>query len=380
MKIQLKSGLFEVLPFFLLSRILFFAILAITSSVSIERVPSREGVNFHLHLQEDFSKIKERVTKTLLSADSSWYLEISKYGYPEESSATASARHWVFFPAFPLIISSLAKITTSTLLPAIFINAVFFLVGLSVLSTYLSLSGFERGTRNFIIGCLCFHPYSYFFSTPHTEAGFFMLLVTSLFLASYRNSHLLLTGVLGFLLCYRPTGILIYPSLFLGAKNKRIFIVCSLFAVLGLSYYFYYLWQLTGSPFAWLVNQKVWGRGMGSYGLMGVLDEVRNIVLPWSFSFSHFLVTVLAICALSYFFFKKNFSFAFMILIPLLALLQTGTLLSVSRVMMPIFPVYIYLASVIKSEDARTMFLLSSAVVFGIMCLLYSLNVTIAMT
>lgn len=379
---NLSRPLTDVLPFFLISRAIFLLIVFFTSSVDAYRIPSREGGLFHLMLREEglFSPgtIKKFI-QTLLSADAAWYLEIARYGYPIFSGGV-EPQHWVFFPAFPMFVACVTKITGSYLLSALILNNLLFLLSLILLHAFLSQK-YTKDSVLFVVGLLCFYPTSYFFSTPHSESLFLFLLASVLYAISLQLHPLIVSLLLAMLFCTRPTGLLVFPGILLFMRESRIsfahmlliiFVSAALFSL-----YLIFLYMQTGDPFIWLNHQSVWGRG--EKGIGSIISDF-SFVAPWSFNLMHVGTALCVICAVGYFVYLKQFSFALMLCVPLVSCLLTGTFWSLTRIMMPVVPLCIFLQSVCRTQIVRLCTLLFLSSLFGLFCLLYALHVSIAMT
>lgn len=380
----------KVLAPFLLSRLLILSILLISASSGISTVPAREGHTIHLNLnttQQTETKLKH----ILLSADASWYSEIAQYGYPTKHHTTNDPAHWVFFPGFPILMHLANKISSSYIINAIILNNIFFLLGLMLLfrlsEQYFSTS---EQSQN-IIYLLCFHPLSYFFFTPHTESLFFVSLIGTIYFASKKTEDssleniCLTTILLSVCLLSRPTGLLILPGVlfFLWSRGYSLVKISSIIgiALLPLFAFFYYLYKISGSPLAWLTNQEAWGRTIGGSSLFEkfmLIFRETTLVAPWNFNLLHIIIIALTLISSYYLFKKKLFSFLLILLLPLLASLGTGSIMSISRIMMPVFPFYIGI-NLALNKTAYICFILCSAILLGILCLLYSLHVSMAM-
>ena len=376
-KISLLEKVLDILPFYLISRALFFLIIFLVGYAGYEVVPSREGGLFHVFPNP--GSFFEKLKRILLSADASWYMEIARYGYPE-NLGNGEPRHWVFFPAFPMVVAFFSLFTGSYLGSAIIINAIFFFLALFFLRLFLD-DCMDRDSIKFVIACVCLYPVSYFFSTPHSESLFFFLLILAFYLIKYEYLSILIALIFGFMLCTRPTGLLLVPALFFYMRERgHSFIKISLVnagAIFILFLYFAYLYQLTGDPLIWLNNQKAWGRGDGFMSL--ILSEFK-IFSAWSFDLMHVLALVFCLISALFFVSKKEISCFFMIIVPIVVCLKTGTLLSLSRIIMPIFPLFIYLAYVFKSPSSRLNVLIVLSALFSLMSFMYALHVSFAMT
>lgn len=374
---NIRDSLIEIFPEFILSRAIFFLILVCVSSIAIDKVPSREGGNLNLSVVDDFSYIFSKLKLILLSADSSWYLEIAKYSYPIDSVNTVYPRHWVFFPAFPILLSIFSKIIGSYLCSAILLNFILFWFGLSFINLYLKESNFSKLYRRSVISLFCFHPFSYFFSTVHTESLFLFALSGMFYFLNTKSHKVYLYIFLTLMLLSRPTGILLLPGVFYllckDRDSRKLLLLIFLLSASTFLIYPLYLWELTGSPFSWAINQKAWGRG--SLKLFSI-NEVKEMILPWNFSLLHFVYFLVSLSSTFYFVRLKKYAEVLLILVPTIVLISSGSLLSVTRILMPIFFIQMFVAGFIKSEIVLTRVLIVSSIMFALFTLLYCLHVT----
>jgi len=380
----------KVLGPFLLSRLLILSILLISAGSEVNTVPARESHTIHLNLNTA-EQTATKLRQILLSADASWYSEIAQHGYPTKHHTTKDPVHWVFFPGFPILMHLASKISLFYIINAIILNNIFFLLGLMLLyrlsEQYLNSS---EQSQN-LIYLLCFHPLSYFFFTPQTESLFFASLVGTIYFASKKTEHASLVNIclttlfLSLCLLSRPTGLLILPGVlfFLWSKGYTIVKISSIIgiALLPLFAFFYYLYKISGSPLAWLTNQEAWGRTIGGSSLFEkfmLIFRETTLVAPWNFNLLHIIVIALTFISSYYLFKKKYFAFLLILLFPLIASLGTGSMMSISRIMMPVFPFYIGI-NMALNKTTHMYFILCSAILLGILCLLYSLHVSLAM-
>lgn len=375
----IKSSTYIVAPYFILSRVLFFLILFCSGLVNIHSVPSREGLNYHITSHGDFSLARTNITKTLLSGDPSWYMEIARYGYPTGNYQTSEPRHWVFFPAYPLFVRVLTLFSGSYLGTALLLNAVLFFVALCFLSEYLK-DTVENSERNFIIAAFAFHPMSYFFSLPQTESLFFCSLMGVLLLLKHASYGMSLVFFSAILFSSRPTGLLMIPALFYLISNKTAcrFKLLSSISIGFMSFILFslYLYHTTGSAFTWMSHQKIWGR-------VGIGDDYNplNISLfsAWNFNALHIYFLMLGICAAIYFFSFKKISYFLILIAPIVVIIQSGGLMSVTRILMPLFPIQVFLGEVLKREISKQMYILASCVIYGVLVMLFCLHVSLVM-
>lgn len=363
---------------FFISRLLILLIICGVSFTSITTLPARGGVIHHSTLNQKGDVGLEKLKNILLSADSAWYMEIANDGYPKENLMPLSPKHWVFFPLFPILVKGLTYITSSYILSALILNCSCFLLALICINTFLKNEGFPEDNIGFIISFLCFFPTSYFFSTPHTESLFILLF--SLTLLSIQKKSLLLSSFyFGLCLISRPTALLIAPGIALFAKKASLpLFKFTILSTIPFLLFCTYLYQLAGNPLAWYSNQAAWGRNGN------ILDfiyscKIEAMIAPWSLNLLHIVILLLAIFSIYTFYRNRNWAFLLITILPIISILQTGTLLSLTRILMPLFTIPIALSNA-TSTHAKSIIILTLSFLLGLTCLLYALQASIAMT
>ncbi|HMO18421.1 MAG TPA: hypothetical protein PKA63_09030 [Oligoflexia bacterium] len=380
-----RKILFETFCYYSISRVAIFIIILLSSSAILESVPAREGLTWHIR----FSNIEDtisRFTMTLLSADASWYMEIARYGYPAESHMTDAPRSWVFFPGFPLLVRAAQNVFSYWLFSAVFINAILFLTSL-ILLYKISINAFDdKKIATGAIALSAFHPFSYFFSTPHSES-LFMCSLCGVFYAVQKRSTWIICFCLMICLVSRPTGILVLPGILYWLKDEKFSYKTTIkilaISLIPLCLYFYHLYLITGSPLSWLENQAAWGRSVNEHSFIEriiLITTDLNIFRPWSFTLLHIISSVLVLAASIYLITIKKTGWALILVLPLIASLSTGSFLSLSRILMPLPPLYLVFSHCLIQKNTLTPILLASSVFLGAMTLLYSLHASMAMT
>ena len=382
---SLRDSVLEVSRIFAFSRLLVLLIVVFCSTLAFDAVPAREGINYNpLSLAEGVS-IAERLETVLRSADASWYLELASTGYQPGPFTDQEAHNWVFFPLYPLLIRSLTALGVGALTAAILISNVCFFLALFTLHRFAVLLGYSAEKVRLALWSIALFPTTYFFSTPQTEALFLLLTAVSFYLIA--RDKILGSGVAFALAALtRPTGVLLVPAYtyYLWTRNQlftRRGIAALLFTVLALAAFGAYLHQLTGNPFACIENQSAWGRE-----LLGTTEnysatwlDLDSMMRPWNFVGLNLLVGFLSLATAVYFGWKREFTWCLLVAVPLFAAVSTGTLQSLCRIVMVLFPIHFALASWTRSLEAERMLIAVLAILLGLMSAMYALHVTVAM-
>jgi mannosyltransferase PIG-V len=214
----------------------------------------------------------------LLRWDAHYYLGIAADGYRPDVEALRGAR--AFFPVYPLLVRGLGGFasTGAAAIAAIAVSLAAFAAGLRLLHRLAALE-LDRRTADAAVLLLAFAPVAFFFSAPYTES-LFLLLSVGTFLAA-RTGHWALAGAAaGLASGTRPTGaLLILPLALLylygprtdgrprPARHRllpryplRPDVLWLALAPLGLVAYSLYLRDSVGDALAWQHIQPLFGR------------------------------------------------------------------------------------------------------------------------
>lgn len=381
------KDLIKILPICIVSRLLIFLAIICSYSIELKPVPARgeKGIIYDSEIKLDREAVKKAINNVFSSADAGWYSDIAETGYHLGPFSNDSPKNWVFFPLFPLLVKSLNYITASSLISALIISNFCFLFSLVVFRKLGINYGLTEGQIAFAVFLICLFPTSYFFSAALTESLFFLL--TLLCWYSLENNKVISSSFFFALLAAtRPTGLLIYPAYLLELiKRKKLFslagIFSALFALTGLFLFIWYLFYLTGEPLAFAKNQQAWGRNQSSF--LDLLTYLYNnpfhLMESWDFLTLNLLISLLAIIMAIYSLFRKELAFCLYLLIPIAVSLYTGKLLSLSRFVMVLFPIYLTLPLLFRNDQLQRIIIIVSAFLLGIMSVMWGQQITAAM-
>ncbi len=307
------------------------------------------------------------------------YLSIARNGYFQYEQA--------FFPFFPLLIKFLSVFfRDNALFSALLIVHICFFTLLVVLWKLVRLD-FSSQVASWTIVFLLFFPTSFFFLSIYTESLFLLLTIGSFYAA--RKNKWLLASILGaFATSTRFVGIFLFPALIyewwkssIDKKNnvKKYQLLYLLLIPLGLSIYMMYLQTSVHDSFAFIHSQPAFGAGR-SGGTIITLPQVlyRYIKILLTVPFTNYDVWVSLVELLTFFgglsiliFFWKNVRISYTLFSLLALVLPTlsGTLSSMPRYVLVMFPLFIVFAS-IKSIYVKCIILFCS---FLLLILLTSL-------
>jgi hypothetical protein len=225
--------------------------------------------------------------------DCGWYRTIAEGGYDLAPGVRLrpGAANWAFFPLSPSLAALLNRLTGLSAEWAGFIvsNTAAILAALVARQLFTSTRAYWLFATALLIG-----PFSFLFSSLHTEALF--ILLTTLALLALERSRYVLAGFFAALLsATRVTGVLMVFALLTRAVeqhlraggrwrdlplallgNPRLVLGVAL-APAGLFAYIAYLSYLTGDGFAFAHIQRAWGRD-----LVSPLDTISALLtLTW---------------------------------------------------------------------------------------------------
>jgi hypothetical protein len=361
-----------------------FGIIFLVSQAHIFKHQAWEGEVVSPHVELGTRAVGEYLSPKLKTGDARWYLELATSGYDFSDVSVKKMRNWVFFPLLPSLIALLSSVFGSVLLAGLILSNFCFFVFLILLNEYCKEIRLSDEQTNLVLWLISFFPVSYFFSLPLTESLFATLLCSSFLLLKrrriYTSSFLLALCILT-----RPTGLLVAPAFLLAfwinlnPKLDKYFIyfLPSGLSVLAITSYFY---LHTGDPLAFVHNQVFWDRSGSILSLVKKLAEQPNIILTgWNFILLNLTAFLTALIAVGYFIKKKEWDHAAMVFLPIAAAVNTGSVLSMTRFIMPLFPFAIFLAQIATTPSRQRAILVIFAALLGTMTLLFALQVTPAM-
>ena len=302
--------------------------------------------------------------------DSFWYLGIAADGY--EFRGYDKLSNIVFFPVYPLLIRLLT--------PALASDSVLITAGwlMSLVFLFLALWYLVKLVREFhknldpylpIILLLIF-PTAFFLNTVYTESIFLFFSIATFYYALKKDfTHAAVFGLLASLT--RITGVLLlipvlyeYYKLY-GFKLNRKFLPLLLIPAGLLSFFAFHFFKF-GDALLFFKIQSRWGRSFAinwdHLNLTGHPGTV-NLVLDGLF-------TIFAVLATFLVFKKLRASYGLYMLATIGVALSTGTMMSIGRYVLVLFPIYI-LGAAIKNEYVRYAWILISALLFALYTILF---------
>ena len=309
------------------------------------------------------------------------YLNIAKHGYYQFQQA--------FFPFYPYFIRYLAKFFKNYLFSGLFISHFAFFVSLYLFYQLVRLDFAEEIAKKSLIFLLLF-PTSFYFGSVYTESLFLALILGSFY--ATRKKQWGMAGILGALAsATRPVGIFLFPALLVewhrqktkNKKQKTKNFLALLFVGFGLLVYMWYLQRTVGDPFYFIHVQPFFGaqRTGGKIILLyqvfwryfKMLVTVEKTTLTYFVVVLEFLSGLLFLLLSIFAYLRLRLSYFIFMVFAYLTPTLTGTLSSMPRYVLVLFPGFILLA--IWAEKYRWLKILYP-IIAGILLIISSILFT----
>jgi hypothetical protein len=325
--------------------------------------------------------------------DSVWFLRIAEHGYDSASGAAAA-----FYPLYPGAVSLLGRaLFGHYVLAGILVSlaAAFgaFLLLHRVAEERLGADGARRAVLYIAV-----FPFAFFLQAVYSES-LYLLLTLAAFVLAERRRFLAAGAVTGLALLTRPTAAALLPALALLAwrERERLRALVSLaVAPLLFAAYPIYLWSAEGDPWAFLHAQRLWSRHLSPAGPLGGIwdglragwagveqlasgshthvywtpvqdsDPIRVATLNLEMLAFLVLFVVLTVIAWRRFGAPYGLFAAISLAIPLSVPSERWPLLSMPRLGLTIFPLFLALAAIGGRPRAHTAIVAVSSLLLGV--------------
>jgi Gpi18-like mannosyltransferase len=319
--------------------------------------------------------------------DTGWFLSIARRGYSVEP-LYQQYTNLPFFPLYPQLMRVLTSLVPNGsdqdfLLAGVIISNVCLLVALVFLRKLVLLDFDDCVARRTLLYLLVF-PTSFYFSAVYSESLFVMLTVMTFYYA--RKDTWWLAGLCGGLSALtRSVGVFVLvPIAYVYLESRQFKIgridwsaAALLLIPLGLAPFSIYLYQLTGDPFAFAAAHAAWGRQLtappallghiyanlqsqrNSFGAYSPLVDVLFTVGPLG------VIGYSLRCLKPYYLIFALYAW----LVPILS----GSLLSMPRCVLIIFPLFISLGIVGRHQSVDTALVVISSLLSGLFMAMFSL-------
>lgn len=278
--------------------------------------------------------------------DSNWYLQIARDGYRVNEDDTLS--NVVFFPAYPMLVRTLSFLSGTGLILAGWVASCAFLF-LACLFLFRIAKEFHPESDPMLsVFLLLIFPTAFFLNAVYTESMFLFLSAASFYYALRRD--FLWAGIFGFgAALTRVTGVLLFPSLMFMAfsagylRKERFPIITPLFLIpLGTFAFFSYHWWRFGDFLLFFEVESAWGRSFrfnAEHFLLETPAAISNFALDAMFLLFIVAVTILLLR-------RRLYPYAIYVGGTVFAATSGGTLMSIGRYILVLFPVYLIGASI----------------------------------
>lgn len=278
--------------------------------------------------------------------DSYWYLDIANNGYKYEGPGQLS--NIVFFPIYPLLMYLLSFcFLGNTILAGWVISSIFLFLSLFYLYKLVKEFHSEIDSELAVYFLLIF-PTAFFLNSIYTESLFLFLSIATIYYA--RKKNFILASTFGFIAgLTRVTGILLFVPIFWeyfrDYGKKGIFkpkFLAVIFSPVSTVLVLVYHYIKFGDPLLFFKVESSWGRNFtvnSDHFILNNPTAISNFIIDLLFVILALLVT--------YFVIKKvRVSYGLYMLSTIFVALSTGTLMSIGRYILVLFPIYIFLASI----------------------------------
>lgn len=306
--------------------------------------------------------------------DGSYFLEIAKNGYSNKN-------YFAFFPLYPFLLGVISKVTNLNIIfVGILINLIYLMGSLIFLKKLILLDYPKKITQEVIIYLLIF-PTSFYFLAIYSEGLFLFLSLgafyfTRLFLKNQKIRYLIL-GILFAILASatRLVGvalvIALWVEVFLINKDKvnNKLKWLTLLMPAGLVVYLIFLYNQTGNPFYFLNSQQNWQRNL-TVPTLSIWQSIEGIVnnqvgaIRLTLLYD-LLYTIFGIGIIIRSFRFLRTSYSVYALICILLPLFTTSLMSMSRFLIVIFPIFLTLA-LIKNQTVKVFYIIISVLLLSL--------------
>lgn len=303
--------------------------------------------------------------------DSSWYLGIAQNGYSFQGPEKLS--NIVFFPLYPFLIRLTSFLTMGNLILAGWILSCIFLF-FALVFLFKLVKEFHKPINPYLpVLFLLIFPTAFFLNAVYTESLFIFLSLAVFYYCLKKK--FLWAGLFGFFAALtRVTGILLFIPLlweylkiynFNFIRSLRLRVLPLILVPIGTLSFFLYHYFKFGDFFLFFKVESWWGRAFKLN-----LSHFSLFSNPAIVNFCLDVLMVIFVLVVIFFVFKNlRISYGLYMLATIVVALGTGTLMSIGRYILVLFPIYI-LAGSIKNQYLQRAWIFSSI-------LLLAMNVTL---
>lgn len=294
--------------------------------------------------------------------DSRWYFSIIKDGYQASADLKTAYSNMAFFPLYPYLVKSLGWFGMDLpngyyILVGLILSNLFFLASAALL--YRLITGpleLRHAAARRALGLLFVFPASFFFASFYPESLFLFLTLAAFTLAL--QEKWLLTGVcMALAVLARPQGVvLVFALAWLYMEKRswrlqdiRLNVLWFALAPIALLLHFYTLYLKSGHLFAYFDATAAWG-GVNASIFQNPWQNLQGPSLD-VFKIDLILIILFLGCS-AYILWKWPVkAYGIFALIMCIMPLATGLLVSLSRELVVIFPIFILLAEKLRNRN-----------------------------
>jgi len=302
--------------------------------------------------------------------DSNWYLSVAREGYFRSENDTFS--NVIFFPLYPLLIRVFAEPLGGDQILAGWLVSCVCLVFAAIYLFKLAKKFHKDVDPSLAVVLLLSFPTAFFLNAVYTESLFLLLSVAAFFYVKSGNYKV--AALFGFLASLtRITGVLLFIPLLIelvkneGKSKQALVRSFPLLAIpLGTATFFLYHWKRFGDFLLFFRVESVWGRSFSPNLEHFILDN-RSAISNFSLDLFYLLFILAVIVVLAR---RRQFAYFFYVASTALVAISTGTLMSIGRYILVLFPIYLVGAG-IKSQNLRYLWLIVSLLLFALNTILF---------
>jgi hypothetical protein len=365
------------------SRALIFAVWVLVAQLQVEPPLGREGL-----ARPSADVVPGALAQTLrrlaLYNDAGWYLTIAEHGYETRPFDASRQANWAFFPLHPLTWRAAAALLGDFRAAGLWLANLEFLAALVVLHRLALALGRDAAGAERAVFALALFPVSYFCALPWSES-LFLLLSAGTFLAAVRErwGWMALLGALAG--ATRLAGLFLLPALVLWLWPRRHalprrawFALAAL--PLGLAAFMLELHAATGNALAFSGIQAAWARHatFPLDPLVESLQRPRLAIEDWNFRWLNLAAAVGAAAGAFALWRRREAALAAFVLLGLAAPLASGTLMSLARYALGLFPLALAIADLTARRAVERGWFALSTALLALMSAAFALTLTFA--
>lgn len=314
--------------------------------------------------------------------DAGWYKDIAELGYAI-APRFDEQRNVVFFPLYPLLIRAVRTLTHHTGMAGLIVSNLCFVIALLLLyRLILRQYGQEIAKASLIL--VSVYPFSFYYSAMYSEALFFVLTVAA-FTFGHRSQWLLAALMAALASATRFIGVTIGIGLLVlyleeiefQIKRIRPNVLWLALSPMGFVAYLIYLAYAFNNPFIFATGRYVEGWEANSAGeLVGALQGAMSVsaILTGNFmllNLAGLALTILMVVLVVHK--RRELPMAYVVwTIAYVVVAGLGGWHNLGRYTMPVFPIYLALALMLKRQEALFAVVYLSTLALALLTILYT--------